>query len=88
MKGWESEITRAVEQSVFFIPIVTPRAVGSDIASSSSNRSSRARPPSAATISSSHSLHRVPALQEAEWRDDPVLSIVAKRQYVDWRTYR
>ena len=29
-KDWEAEITRAVEQSVFFIPIVTPRAVGSD----------------------------------------------------------
>ena len=27
-------------------------------------------------------------LDEAEWRDDPVLSIVAKRQYVDWRRYR
>jgi hypothetical protein len=29
-KDWEAEITRAVEQSVFFIPIVTPRAVSSD----------------------------------------------------------
>jgi hypothetical protein len=29
-KDWEAEITRAVEQSVFFIPIVTPRAVNSD----------------------------------------------------------
>ena len=26
-KDWEAEITKAVEQSVFFIPIVTPRAV-------------------------------------------------------------
>jgi hypothetical protein len=31
----------------------------------------------------------VPALlDEAEWRDDPVLSVVGKRQYVDWRNYR
>ncbi len=29
-KLWELEITNAVEQSVFFIPIVTPRAVNSD----------------------------------------------------------
>ena len=27
-------------------------------------------------------------LDKAEWRDDPVLPIVAKRQYVDWRNYR
>jgi hypothetical protein len=26
-KMWESEIAKAVEQAVFFIPIVTPRAV-------------------------------------------------------------
>src|SRR5262249_25437223 len=31
----------------------------------------------------------VPALMnEAEWRNDPVLSIVGKRQYVDWRPFR
>ena len=31
----------------------------------------------------------VPALlDEAEWRNDTVLSVVAKRQYVDWRSYR
>ena len=29
-KDWEAEITKAVEQSVFFIPIVTPRAAGSE----------------------------------------------------------
>ena len=27
-------------------------------------------------------------MDEAEWRGDPVLSIVAKRQYVDWRPFR
>jgi formylglycine-generating enzyme required for sulfatase activity len=27
-------------------------------------------------------------LNEAEWREDPVLSIVAKRQHVDWRSFR
>src|SRR5262249_15972422 len=25
---------------------------------------------------------------EASWRDDPVLSIIAQRQYVDWRPLR
>ena len=32
---------------------------------------------------------RVPALEsEAQWRTDPVLSIVGMRQYVDWRPLR
>ena len=32
---------------------------------------------------------RVPALEsEAQWRNDPVLSIVGMRQYVDWRPLR
>lgn len=32
---------------------------------------------------------RVPALEsEAEWRKDPLLSIIGLRQYVDWRRFR
>ncbi len=89
-KDWEAEITKAVEQSVFFIPIVTPRAVGSDYCKFEF----------ASFVAREGALGRgglvfpilwisVPALlDEAEWRADPVLSIVAKRQYVDWRSYR
>ena len=81
-KDWEAEITRAVEQSVFFIPIVTPRAVGSDYCKLEFT----------SFVARETALGRsdlvfpilwipVPALmQEAEWRGDPVLSIVAKRQ--------
>ncbi len=89
-KDWEAEITKAVEQSVFFIPIVTPRAVGSDYC----------KLEFAKFVAREKALGRddlvfpilyisVPALlDEAEWRDDPVLSVVAKRQYVDWRPFR
>ncbi len=89
-KMWESQITKAVEQSVFFIPIVTPRAVGSDYCKFEF----------ASFVARERALGRgdlvfpilwisVPALlNEAEWRADPVLSIVAKRQYVDWRRFR
>ena len=89
-KDWEAEITRAVEQSVFFIPIVTPRAVSSDYC----------RFEFSSFIAREGTLGRsdlifpilwisVPALlNEAEWREDPVLSIVAKRQHVDWRSFR
>ena len=89
-KDWEAEITRAVEQSAFFIPIVTPRAVGSDYCKFEF----------ASFVAREGALGRgdlvfpilwisVPALlEETQWRADPVLSIVAKRQYVDWRPFR
>jgi hypothetical protein len=89
-KDWKAEITRAVQQSVFFIPIVTPRAVSSDYCQFEF----------ASFVARETTLGRgdlvfpilwisVPALMdETEWRDDPVLSVVAKRQYVDWRPFR
>jgi formylglycine-generating enzyme required for sulfatase activity len=89
-KDWEAEITKAVEQSVFFIPIVTPRAVGSDYCKFEFS----------SFVAREGALGRgdlvfpilwisVPALlDETHWRDDAVLSIVAKRQYVDWRPFR
>ena len=84
-KDWEAEITRAVEQSAFFIPIVTPRAVGSDyckfeFASFVARESALGRDDLVFPIL----WISVPALlDETEWRADPVLSIVAKRQDVD-----
>jgi hypothetical protein len=87
---WESEIKAAVEQSVFFIPIVTPRAVNSDYCKSEFE----------AFLAREHTLGRtdlvfpllyirVPALEsEAIWRKDPLLSIIGLRQYVDWRRFR
>ena len=89
-KDWEAEITKAVERSEFFIPIVTPRAVRSDYCKFEF----------ASFVAREGALGRgdlvfpilwisVPALlDETQWRDDPVLSIVAKRQYVDWRSFR
>jgi MFS family permease len=87
---WETEIKAAVEQSVFFIPIVTPRAINSDYC----------RFEFEAFLTREHELGRadlvfpilyvpVPALlDEARWRDHPVLSAIAKRQYVDWQQFR
>jgi hypothetical protein len=87
---WESEIKTAVEQSVFFIPIVTPRAVNSNYCKFEFE----------AFLARERALGRtdlvfpilyvpVPALQnETQWRDHPVLSAIAKRQYVDWQTFR
>jgi hypothetical protein len=87
---WESEIQAAVEQAVFFIPIVTPRAVNSDYCKSEFE----------AFLAREHALGRtdlvfpllyirVPGLEsEAVWRKDPLLSIIGLRQYVDWRRFR
>jgi formylglycine-generating enzyme required for sulfatase activity len=87
---WESEIKAAVEQAVFFIPIVTPRAVNSRYCKFEFE----------AFLARENALRRtdlvfpllyirVPALEsEAEWRRDPLLSIVGMRQYVNWRPLR
>jgi len=87
---WESEIKVAVEQAVFFIPIVTPRAVNSH----------HCKFEFEAFLSREQALGRadlvfpilyigVPALEnEALWRQDPVLAIIGVRQYVDWRPLR
>ena len=89
-KKWESEIARAVEEAVFFIPIVTPRAVASkyckfEFESFLARERALGRNDLFFPILYIH----VPALlDEVEWRDDPVLSVVAKRQYADWRSFR
>jgi formylglycine-generating enzyme required for sulfatase activity len=89
-KMWEAEITEAVEEAVFFIPIVTPRAVASKYCKFEFE-SFLARERTLGRDDLVFPIHYilVPALlDEAEWRDDPVLSVVAKRQYVDWRYFR
>jgi hypothetical protein len=87
---WESQIKNAVSQSVFFIPIVTPRLVNSQYCKFEFD----------AFLAREEALGRadlvfpilyisVPALEdEAQWRNDPVLSAIGKRQYVDWQRLR
>src|SRR5580704_2176288 len=87
---WETEIKTAVEQSVFFIPIVTPRTINSEYCQFEFE----------AFLTREGALGRtdlvfpilyigVSALEnEAQWRNHPVLSIIGRRQYVDWRQFR
>jgi hypothetical protein len=87
---WESKIKSAIEQSVFFIPIVTPRAVTSPHCKFEFE-SFLARERALGRNDLVFPIHYISVdglLDEAERRDDPVLSIVAERQYVDWRGYR
>jgi tetratricopeptide (TPR) repeat protein len=89
-KLWESEIKTAVDQSIFFIPIVTPRAVNSKYCKIEFE-SFLARE---AAIGRNDLIFpilyiSVAALEnETKWRDDPVLSTIGRRQYVDWRQLR
>jgi hypothetical protein len=87
---WESEIKTAVEQSVFFIPIVTPRAVSSnDCLFEFEVFLARERGLGRSDLVFPILYIGVPALErEAQWRSHPVLSIIGTRQYVDWRRLR
>ena len=87
---WESEITKAIEQSAFFIPIITPRAVASknckfEFNSFLARQSALGRDDLVFPI-----LYLpIPDLEEEpKWRNDTLLSIVGKRQYTDWQSLR
>jgi TIR domain len=87
---WETEIKNAVEQSVFFIPIITPTVVASPYCRFELD----------AFLAREAALGRsdlvfpilyidVPALGDSvRWQNDAVLSLIAKRQYLDWRRLR
>lgn len=89
-KQWELELKNAIGQSVFFIPLITPRSVGSKYCQFEFESFLAREQAIGRTDLIFPILYiPVPALQnEAKWRDDPVLSIVGQRQYVDWRSVR
>jgi formylglycine-generating enzyme required for sulfatase activity len=87
---WEDEIKRAVAESVFFIPIVTPSGVGSahckfEFQSFLERELVLGRNDLIFPI-----LYiRVAALEsEAQWRQDDLLKIIGSRQYTDWQKFR
>jgi tetratricopeptide (TPR) repeat protein len=89
-KLWEAEIKTGVGQSVFFIPIITPTVVRSpyckfELESFLAREAGLGRSDLVFPI-----LYvKVPELEDsARRKDDPVLSIIAKRQYLDWREFR
>jgi TIR domain/VHL beta domain len=87
---WESQIMSGVERSIFFIPIITPRAVNSKSCHFEFEL----------FLACEKALNRddlvfpiyyigVPGLDdEQQWRDHPVLNVVGTRQYVDWQHLR
>ena len=87
---WEDEIKRAIAESVFFIPIVTPSAVGSDHCRFEFESFLKRE----AALGRSNLIFpllyiRVPALEsEAQWRQHDVLKVIGTRQYLDWQRFR
>ena len=86
---WEGEIKNAAAQSVFFIPIITPTVVASpycrfELESFLAREAALGRDDLLFPV-----LYiDVPGLEDAAERNDPVLELIAKRQYVDWRKLR
>jgi WD40 repeat protein len=86
---WQKEITDAINQSVFFVPIITPRVVDSPHCAFEF-RSFLARE---AELGRDDLIFPVlyipvPELDDGSWEQNPVLKIVKERQYLDWRAYR
>ena len=89
-KLWELEIKAAIDASFFFIPIVTPRAVSSKYCKFEFEAFlAREKAIGRSDLVFPILYISVAALEnEAKWRDDPVLSTIGRRQYVDWRPLR
>jgi hypothetical protein len=87
---WESEIKAAVEQAVFFIPIITPTVVKSRYCQTEFEAFlARERALERSDLVFPILYIRVPELEvEARWRDHPVLSVIGARQWMDWRHLR
>jgi hypothetical protein len=89
-KLWESEIGAALDGAAFFIPIVTPTTVKSQYCKHEfESFLERERALGRTDLIFPIYYIRVPTLErETEWRSDPLLSIIAKRQWADWRELR
>jgi flagellar biosynthesis GTPase FlhF len=87
---WEGEIKRAISESVFFIPIVTPSSVASiHCRMEFESFLARERALDRNNLIFPLLYVRVPALEKEElWRQDPLLDIIGRRQYFDWQRFR
>ena len=89
-KMWGTEIAKAIEEFVFFVPIVTPRGVASPYCKSEFELFlAREKALGRSDLVFPILYIRVPAFwDEAKRRKDRVLAIVAERQFVDWQSFR
>jgi Flp pilus assembly protein TadD len=86
---WAKEIEAATAEAVFFIPIITPTSVRSPYCKVEFDSFlAREKELGRADLVFPIVYIRVPGLESSGQQDDPVLSLIAKRQYVDWRGLR
>jgi WD40 repeat protein len=87
---WEEQIRLGISQSVFFVPIITPRVFRSEnCALEFASFLARERELGRADLVFPILYIPVPELEDEKlWRQDPVLKVVGTRQYYDWRTLR
>jgi len=87
---WEDEISRAISEAVFFIPIITPSSVDSTHCRHEfESFLARERELGRSNLIFPLLYVRVPALDKEEhWRNDEVLKIIGTRQYTSWNELR
>jgi hypothetical protein len=87
---WASEIKAAIDQSVFFIPIVSPRVVRSEYCITEFQEFlERERQLGRRDLVFPILFINVRELaEETQHCERPVLKVIAERQYVDWREFR
>lgn len=87
---WEEEIKRAIAESIFFIPILTPAALASKYCRFELESFLEREALLGRTNLVFPLLYvTVPALEHEEgWRHDEMLQTIGVRQYLDWRNLR
>ena len=87
---WEGEISGAIEQSAFFIPIISPRVIQSEHCGVEFRKFLEREKALGRTDLIFPILYiDVPELHEAHiWRNHPTLSVIGARQYVNWCDFR
>jgi hypothetical protein len=87
---WEGEISGAIEQSAFFIPIISPRVIQSEHCEVEFRKFLEREKALGRTDLIFPVLYiDVPELHEDHvWRNHPTLSVIGARQYVNWCDFR
>ena len=87
---WEGEISGAIEQSAFFIPIISPRVVQSEHCGVEFRKFLDREKALGRTDLIFPILYiDVPELHEDHvWRNHPTLNVIGARQYVNWCDFR
>ncbi len=87
---WSEKIKSAINQSVFFVPIITPTAIKSEQCQAEFEHFlAREKQLGRSDLVFPILYIRVPELEiEAQWRQHRILKMIGERQYLNWLHYR